>query len=108
MERKCDRLREPSASARVTHPISSVSAIQRGIQAVLDHKHGYQQKGSKRLDLTCTVDLYFLRARMEHDRVHDCAPVMRDDEDVPMRQDGDEEGDVEEPLEGAGERERDK
>ena len=39
---------------------------------------------------------------MEHDRVHDCAPVMRDDEDVPMRQDGDEEGDVEEPPEDAG------
>ena len=36
---------------------------------------------------------------MENDHVHDCAPVMRDDEDVPMRQDGDEDGDVEEPRE---------
>ena len=61
---------------------------------VLGHKYGYLQKGSKRLDMTCRGDFYFLRAKMENDHVHDCAPVMRDDEDVSMRQDGDEDGDV--------------
>ena len=74
----------------------------RGIQAVLGHNFGYLQKGSTRLDLTCRGDLYFLRAKMVNDHVHDCAPVMRDDEDVPMRQDGDEDGDVQEPPEDAG------
>ena len=89
--------------ASVTHPILSVSGMsKRGIQAVLGHKYGYQHKGSKRLDLTCKGDLYFLRAKMENEQVHDCAPVMRDDEDAPMGQDGDEEGDVEEPPEDAG------
>ena len=39
---------------------------------------------------------------MENEHVHDCAPAVRDDEDVPMGQDGDEEGDVEEPPEDAG------
>ena len=69
---------------------------------MLGHKDGYLQKGSKRLDLTCICGLYFLRAKMENEQVHDCAPVMRDDEDVPMRQDGDEDGDVEERPEDAG------
>ena len=41
---------------------------------------------------------------MENGHVHDCAPVMRDDEDVPLRQDGDEDGDVEEPPEDASAR----
>ena len=90
-------------SASVTHPILSASGMsKRGIQAVLGHKNGYLEKGSKRLDLTCRGDLYFLRAKMENEQVHDCAPVMRDEEDVPMRQDGDEDGDVEEPPEDAG------
>ena len=66
----------------------------RGIQAVLGHKYGYLQEGSKRLELTCRGDLYFLRPKMENEQVHDCAPVMRDDEYVPMGKDGDEEGDV--------------
>ena len=35
---------------------------------------------------------------MENEQVHDCAPVMLDDEDAPMGQDGD----VEEPREDAG------
>ena len=39
---------------------------------------------------------------MENEQVHDCAPVVRDDEDMPMGQDGNEEGDVEEPPEDAG------
>ena len=39
---------------------------------------------------------------MENEQVHDCAPVMRDDEDVPTRQNGIEVGDVEEPSEDAG------
>ena len=39
---------------------------------------------------------------MDNEQVHDCAPVMRDDEDAPMGQDGDEEGDVEDPPEDAG------
>ena len=39
---------------------------------------------------------------MENDHVHYCALVMQDDEDVPMRQDGDEDRDVEEPPEDAG------
>ena len=48
-------------SASVTHPISSVSGTsKRGIQAVLGHKYGYLQKGSKRLDLTCRGDLYLI------------------------------------------------
>ena len=90
-------------SARVTHPILSVSGMsKRGIQAVLGHEYGNLQKGSKRLDLTCRGDLYFLRAEMENKQVNDCAPVMRDDEDVPMKQDGDEDGVVEEPPEDAG------
>ena len=90
-------------SASVTHPILSVSAMsKRGIQAVLGHKYGNQQKGSKRLELTCRSDLYFRRAKMENQQVLDFAPVMRDDEDVPTGQDGDEEGDVEEPPEDAG------
>ena len=37
-----------------------------------------------------------------NEEVHDCAPVMRDDENVPMEQDRDEEGDVEEPPEDVG------
>ena len=70
-------------SANVTHPILSVSATsKRGIQAFLGHKYGYLQKGSKRLDVTCRGDLNFLRAKTENDRIHDCAPLMRDDEDV--------------------------
>ena len=89
--------------ASVTHPILSVSGMsKRGIEAVLGRKYGYLQKSSKRLDLTCRGELYFLRAKMENEQVHDCAPVMRDDEDAPMGQDGDEEGDVEEPPEVAG------
>ena len=39
---------------------------------------------------------------MDNVHVHECAPVMRDEEDVPKRQDGDEDGDVEEPPEDAG------
>ena len=90
-------------SASVTHPISSVSGRSKsGMQAVLGHKYGYLQKSSKRLDLTCKGDLYFLRAKTENEQVRDCALVMRDDEEVPMRQDRDEEGDVEEPPEDAG------
>ena len=79
-------------SANVTHPILSVSGMStRGIQVVLGHKYGYRQRGSQRLDLTCRGDLYFLRAKMENDDVHDCALVMRD-----------EDGDVEEAPEDAG------
>ena len=37
---------------------------------------------------------------MENDHVHDCAPVMRDDEDVLVRQVGDDDGDVEETTGG--------
>ena len=82
-------------SANVTHPILSVFGMsKRGVEAILGHKYGYlQKKGSKRLNLTCRGDLYFLRAKMENDDVHDCAPVMRD---------GDEDGDVEEAPENAG------
>ena len=90
-------------SASVTHLILSVSAMSnRGIQVVLGHKYGYLQKKSKRLELTCRSDLYFFRAKMENEQAHDCALVIRDDEDVSVGQDGDEEGDVEEPPEDAG------
>ena len=47
----------------------------------------YPQRGSTRLDLTCSGDLNFLRARMENCEVPDCALVMRE---------GEEYGDVDE------------
>ena len=96
-EHVCSEHHFPGAPIR---PASRV--FLRTVAAVLGHKHGYSQKGSKRLDLTCRGDLCFLRTKMDNDHVHDCAPVMRDDEDVPVRQDGDEDGDVEEPPEDAG------
>ena len=65
---------------------------------MLGHRYGYLQK----LDLTYRGDLYFLRAKMVNEQVHDSEPVMQDEEDVPMKQDGDEDGDVEEPREDAG------
>ena len=53
-------------SVNVTHPILSVSGMsKRGIQAVSGHKYGYLERGSKRLDLTCSGDLYFLRPMMK-------------------------------------------
>ena len=77
-------------SANVTHPILSVSG-------------GYLEKGSKRLELTCRGDLYFLRARMEKDDVQDSAPVMRDGEqEEPVGREGYEDEYVEEPPEDAG------
>ena len=40
----------------------------------------YWQRSSTRLDLTCSGDLNFLRARMENCEVPDCALVMREGE----------------------------
>ena len=58
----------------------SVSRMsKRGIQAVL-HKDKYLQKGSNQLNLTCSGELYFLRAKMVRDDVPDCARVMREGE----------------------------
>ena len=73
--------------ANVAHPTLSVSRIsKKGIQAVLGHSYGYQ-KSPKRLDLTCSDDVYFLRAKIESDtsaehlqcarEVHECALVMQ-------------------------------
>ena len=53
------------------------------------------QRGSKRLDLTCGGDLYFLRAKMVNDEVLDCAPVMREGR-------GEEYGYVDDAPEDAG------
>ena len=91
-------------SANVTHPILSVSGMSKiGIQAVLGHIYRYLRRGSKRLDLTCRGDLYFLRARMENDDVQNCPPVMRDGvQDALVGREGDEDGDVEESAEDAG------
>ena len=80
VEHVCSEHHFPGAPIRLASRV-----VLRTAAAVLGHKHGYSQKGSKRLDLTCRGDLCFLRAKMENDHVHDCAPVMRDDEDVPVR-----------------------
>ena len=67
-------------------PIVSVSGMyKKGIQAVLGHNYGYLQRSSKRLDLTCSGDLCFLRAKRVTDDARDCALVMREG--------GDEDGD---------------
>ena len=86
--------------ANVAHPILSVSKMsKKGIQGVLGHNYGYLQRGPKRLDLTCSDELCFLRAKMESGtsaehlqstrEVHECAPVMREGRDG----DGDEDDD---------------
>ena len=74
-------------SANVTHPILSVSGMsKKGIQAVLGHNFGYLQRGSNRLKLTCTGDLYCLRAQRVADEAPDCAPAMWEGRD----EDGDD------------------